>query len=179
MCRASHAEQEARNDDTQRVITQLLTLEHCWSISTGSCFTTLLTALISCRSTTICLRAWKNCCDHSTSRIMRSWWKVSKCGWAPRRHTFLAQVYKLIPRYKCLNSAGGYGEKLLKYVFFPIAGFVYSLPEVTFRTILVRAPNILEVTNINGSTARCHIKWTQVLMLTSLVILIWVNILHL
>jgi hypothetical protein len=34
---------------------QLLKLEHCWSISAGSCLTILLTALISLRETTTCL----------------------------------------------------------------------------------------------------------------------------
>jgi hypothetical protein len=36
-----------------RVRTQLLALEHCWSISTGSCLTTLLTGPISLRATTL------------------------------------------------------------------------------------------------------------------------------
>jgi hypothetical protein len=40
-----------------RVGIQLLALEHCWSISTGSYLTTLLTSLISLRATTTCLSA--------------------------------------------------------------------------------------------------------------------------
>jgi transposase len=40
----------------------------------------------------------KNCWDHSDSSIMRSWWKVSKRGWAHRRMTSLTQAYtNLIP----------------------------------------------------------------------------------
>jgi hypothetical protein len=34
---------------------QLLALEHCWSISTGSCLTTLFTALISLQATATCI----------------------------------------------------------------------------------------------------------------------------
>jgi hypothetical protein len=37
------------------VCIQLLALEHCWSISTGNCLTTLLTALISLQVTFTCL----------------------------------------------------------------------------------------------------------------------------
>jgi hypothetical protein len=40
---------------TMRFRMQLLALEHCWSISTGSCLTNLLTALISLRVTITCL----------------------------------------------------------------------------------------------------------------------------
>jgi hypothetical protein len=35
------------------ILVQLVALQHCWSISTGSCLTTLLTALISLRVTTV------------------------------------------------------------------------------------------------------------------------------
>jgi hypothetical protein len=38
----------------------------------------------------------KNCWDHSASTIMRSWWKVSKHGWAHRRQTSLTQAYKIL-----------------------------------------------------------------------------------
>jgi hypothetical protein len=39
---------------------QLLTLDHCWGISTGSCLTTLLTVLILLHATTTCLIYPKN-----------------------------------------------------------------------------------------------------------------------
>jgi hypothetical protein len=62
----------------------LFTLKHCFSISTGSCLTTLLSALISLWGTTTCLPTWITGWDHSASTIMRSSWKVSKYGWAHR-----------------------------------------------------------------------------------------------
>jgi hypothetical protein len=74
----------------------LLTLEHCWNISTGSCLITLLWALISLRTAATCLPTWRTGCDHSPSTIMRSWWKVSKSGWAHMRQTSLTQAYKNI-----------------------------------------------------------------------------------
>jgi hypothetical protein len=40
---------------TMHVCIQLLPFKHCWSISAGSCLTTLLTALFSLRATTTCL----------------------------------------------------------------------------------------------------------------------------
>jgi hypothetical protein len=39
---------------TMRIHIQLLALKHCWRISTGSCLTTRLTALISLQATTTC-----------------------------------------------------------------------------------------------------------------------------
>jgi hypothetical protein len=79
---------------TMRVCIQLLALEHSWSISTGNCLTTLLEALISLRATTNCLQTWSTGWDHSASTTMRSWWKMSKCGWAHGQQTSLAQTYK-------------------------------------------------------------------------------------
>jgi hypothetical protein len=67
---------------TMRDCIQQLGLKHCWSISTGSCLTTLLTALILLRGTTTCLPIWRTGWDHSTSTIIRRWWKVSKHGLA-------------------------------------------------------------------------------------------------
>jgi hypothetical protein len=61
-----------------RVNIQLLTLEHCWSISTGSCLTTLLIALILPHATAACLPTWRTGWGHSASTIMRSWQTVSK-----------------------------------------------------------------------------------------------------
>jgi hypothetical protein len=71
--------------------------EHCWSISTGSCLTTLFTALISLWATTTCSPTWRTGCNHSAS-TMRCWWKVRKSGWAHRQQTSLTQVHKnLLP----------------------------------------------------------------------------------
>jgi hypothetical protein len=55
--------------------------------------TTLLTALISLQVTTACLHTWRTACNHSTSTIMCSWWKVSRCGWSHRRQTSVTQAY--------------------------------------------------------------------------------------
>jgi hypothetical protein len=78
------------------VHTQLLALKHCWSISTCSCLTTLLTAMILFRTTTTCLSTWRASQYHSTSTIMRSWWKVLKCGWAYRQQTSLTRIYEIL-----------------------------------------------------------------------------------
>jgi hypothetical protein len=61
---------------------------------TGSYLTTLLITLISLRATTTGLPAWRSGCDDRASAIMRSWWKVSKRGWAHRRQTSSTQAYK-------------------------------------------------------------------------------------
>jgi hypothetical protein len=50
----------------------LLALEHCWSILTGSCLTTLLTALISFRATTTYLPILRTDWDHSASAVTRN-----------------------------------------------------------------------------------------------------------
>jgi hypothetical protein len=55
---------------TMRVRIQLLAHEQCWSISTGSCLTNLLTALISRRATTTCLPTWGSVWDHNASTVM-------------------------------------------------------------------------------------------------------------
>jgi hypothetical protein len=67
-------------------------LEHCWSISTGSCLTTLLTALILLRATTTCFPTYRTGWDDRASTIM-SWWKVLKRGWTHRRQTFLTYAF--------------------------------------------------------------------------------------
>jgi hypothetical protein len=87
----------------------LLALKHCWSISTGSCLTTLFTSLISLRATIICLPAWRIGWHHRASTITRTWWKVSKLLW--HTHT---KAYS--PTRHVLNSGGDYIEKQLKYV---------------------------------------------------------------
>jgi transposase len=68
----------------------------------------------------------KNWLRHSPSTIMRSWWKVSKRGWAHRRQTSLTKACKnlfpdpkraLIPAMTTLRSS------LSAYVFFYIIIF--------------------------------------------------------
>jgi hypothetical protein len=88
---------------TMHIRIQLLALEYCWIISTGSCLTILLTALILLQATTTCLPTWRTCCIHSSSEIMRSRWKVSKRGSAHRwQDYFDTGIQILIPRYdKC------------------------------------------------------------------------------
>jgi hypothetical protein len=94
----------------------MLALQHCWSISTGNCLTTLLRALILLRATNTCLPTRGTGWDYRTWKIM-SWWKVSKVaeltsGWV------LWQAYKnLFWDNKSLSSSGDYIEKYLKYVF--------------------------------------------------------------
>jgi hypothetical protein len=108
-----------------RMRTQLLEHEHYWSISTGSCLTTALTALISLRAT----RIWRTSSDHSASNSDELMEGVKR-GWAHRRQTSLTQAQKkLIPQYhKCLNSDDDYVEKQLKYVrIFYIIHFLLSL----------------------------------------------------
>jgi hypothetical protein len=60
----------------------LSTLEHCWSIWTGSCLITLFFL----REEVVCY--------HSTSTVMRNWWKVSKHDWVHTSQTSLMQTYK-------------------------------------------------------------------------------------
>jgi hypothetical protein len=72
-----HSEQKAWNADlrcsmTMRVRIQLFELEQSWSISTGSCLTTLLTTLISRQAIATCLPTCRNGWDHSTSTTIRS-----------------------------------------------------------------------------------------------------------
>lgn len=65
------------------------------SISGGSCLITLV-ALNSSQETTTCLHTWRTGLDFSASAIMRSWWKMSKHGWANRQQTSLTQAYKIL-----------------------------------------------------------------------------------
>jgi hypothetical protein len=99
----------------------LLALQHCWSISTGNSLTTLLTALILLQVTTTCLPTRRTGCDHSASTIMRSWWKVSKRGWAHRQQTSLTQAYKnLFPDTTSVSIPGvtTLRSSLSTYVYF-------------------------------------------------------------
>jgi hypothetical protein len=77
---------------TMHVRIQLLTLEDCWSISTGSCLITLLTALIPLRASATCVPTWRTGLDHSSSITMRSWWKMLKHGRAQRWQTSMTQA---------------------------------------------------------------------------------------
>jgi hypothetical protein len=126
-----------------RIRVRLLTFEHCCSISTGSSLTTLLTALISLRATTACLPTWRAGCDLSASTLMRSWWKVSKHGWAHVRQTSLTQAYKNVFPDTCASilAVTTLRTSLSRYVFFVIFFLVVcsvnSSPEVTFRISLV------------------------------------------
>jgi hypothetical protein len=93
---------------TMHVRVQLLALEHCWSISTGSCLTNLLTDLISLRATTTNNTTWRTGWDHSASTLM-SWWKAA--GF------FDTRIQKLIPQHdKCFNSSWECIEKQPKYI---------------------------------------------------------------
>jgi hypothetical protein len=124
-----------------RIRVQLLALGYFWSISSGSCLTTLLTALISLRATT----TWRTRWDHSASTIMRSWWKVPKRGWAHMRQTSLTQAYKnlfpntisaSIPAVTMLRSSLSMYVFLVNNNFFLIACFVNSSPEAALRIAL-------------------------------------------
>jgi hypothetical protein len=127
----------------QAVGIQLLVLENCWSISTGSYLNTLLTALILLREAT----TWRTGWDKRASTIMKSSWTVSKRGWAHRRQASLRQVHKnlfldvtsaSVPAVTTLRSS------LSMYVLFVhnnmfslVACFVNSSPEFTFQIILL------------------------------------------
>jgi hypothetical protein len=130
-----------------RVSIQLFKLQHCWSISTGSCLTTLLTDLISICATTLCLTTLKTGCDHSASAIMICWWKMPKRGWAHTWQTSMLHAHTyLFP----VTSASILGVTTSKnrssiYVFVEynktfsfIACFVDSSPKVTIRIYTTR-----------------------------------------
>jgi hypothetical protein len=115
----------------------LLAPEHCLSISSGSCLTTFLTALMSFGVTTICLPAWRTGWDHSASAIMSSWWKVSKHGWAQRRQICLTQTYRhLFPNTSALIPTMTRLRCSYKVPFL-IAHFANSSPKITFRIPLL------------------------------------------
>jgi hypothetical protein len=129
-----------------RVCIQLLALEHYWSISTGSCLTILLTALISLRATTACLPTWETGCNHSFSTIM-SWWKVSKRAWVHRRKISMTQAYNIlfpnttstsVPAVTMLRSTLSIYVFFVNNIFFLIACFVNRSPEAIFRIALLR-----------------------------------------
>jgi hypothetical protein len=128
---------------------KVLTLEHCWSISTRSCLITLLTTLISLWATITCFPTWRTGCDHNTSTIMRSWWKGSKHGWAHKWQTSLTQAYKnLFPDMKSasipvvtklrvsLSIYIIFVYNIYIYIF-SVACFLNSSLEVTFWIFLV------------------------------------------
>jgi hypothetical protein len=91
---------------------QLLALEHCWSISSGSCLTTLLTARLSLWVSTTCLPAWRTGWDHSVSTIIRSYGRCQNVAVSTGGRLLWHRYTKLIPQYgKCLNSGGDCIEK--------------------------------------------------------------------
>jgi hypothetical protein len=59
---------------------QLLPLDHCWNISTRSCLTTFLTALVSFRVSTTYLPTRITGSEYRDPTVMRGCWKVSKRG---------------------------------------------------------------------------------------------------
>jgi hypothetical protein len=68
--------------------------------------------------------------DHSTYAVKRSWWKVSKCGWAHRRQTSLTQTYKNL----CLDMTGAsipavttVRSSLSMYIFFVYNTFFFLI----------------------------------------------------
>jgi hypothetical protein len=88
---------------------QLLPLEHCYSISTGSCLTTLLTALISVSSDCHLFTYLKNWL--ASQRFKNNEFMEDVKTWLSSQTAdfFDTGVQKLIPRYdKCLNSGGDY-----------------------------------------------------------------------
>jgi hypothetical protein len=99
---------------------------------------------VSCDCTT-CLPAWRTGCDHRPSTIM-SRWKLWKRGWAHRRQTSLTHAYKnLFPETGAAIPAMTTLRRNLSmqvffiynHVFFFVACFVHSSPEVIFRIALV------------------------------------------
>jgi hypothetical protein len=63
--------------------------------------------LISLRATTTCLPTWITVWDHSSSPIMRSWWKVSKHDWADTgiQNVFLDTTVATVPAVTRLRSS--------------------------------------------------------------------------
>jgi hypothetical protein len=123
-------------------------LDLCWSISTGTCFTTLLTAVILLWATTTCLPTWRTGCYHSVSTIMMSWWKVSKRSWAHRRHISLTQAYKnLFPIATSASVPTMTPQRcsLSMYIFFVYNTFFFLIDffyvnsslQVTFQIALI------------------------------------------
>jgi hypothetical protein len=92
---------------------QLLAFEHHWSISTGSCLTTLLTALILLCGTTTSLPYLKNWLGSQFISNNEELMEGVKTWLSPQMAGFLdTGIQKLIPRYdKCLNSGDHYIEK--------------------------------------------------------------------
>jgi hypothetical protein len=91
----------------------MLALNHCWSISTGSCLTTLLPALISLQVTYhlfIYLKNWlvPHCFNNNEEMMegVKTWLSSQSADFSD------TGIQKHIPRYdKCLNSGGDYFEK--------------------------------------------------------------------
>jgi hypothetical protein len=91
-----------------RVLIQLLALEHCWSISTGSCLTILLTALISLRTClpTYWLRSQNFNNIEELMEGVKTWLNSQVADF------FDTGIQKLILRYNtCFSSGGDYVER--------------------------------------------------------------------
>jgi hypothetical protein len=117
-------------------------LNHCWSISTRSCLTNLLTALISLRATTTCLPTWRTGWDHSPSTIMRSWERVKTWlnSQAAYKNLLLDKTRTSIPAVTTLNSG------LCMYVFLVDNNFFSLLVLLTaHRRLLSEQPSYIFV----------------------------------
>jgi hypothetical protein len=81
-------------------------LSDCQIISTGSCLTTLLTALNSLQATTMRLSTWRTAWDHSTStqwRVNRRCQNVAKHTWSRllwQRHTKTHSPIIHVPQFQ-------------------------------------------------------------------------------
>jgi hypothetical protein len=89
---------------------RVVALEHCWSISTGSCLTTLITAPISLRATTTYVKNWLRSQHCNTNEELmegaRTWLNSQATDF------FDTGIQKRIPQCdRCLNSCGDYVEK--------------------------------------------------------------------
>jgi hypothetical protein len=119
-----------------------LALEHCWSISTGSCLTTLLTALISLLALPPVYlpeeffgsQRFNN--NEESMEDVKNGWDHGRLFWHRHKNLFPDMTSDSSPAMITLRS----GFKM--YIFFCmhknlIVCFVNSSPEVTFRIALV------------------------------------------
>jgi hypothetical protein len=93
---------------------QLLALEHCWSISTGSCLTTILNSPDLTPNDYHLKNWWRSQRFNNNEELtedVKTWLRSQAADF------FDTGMQKLIPRYdKCLSSGGYCVEKELKYV---------------------------------------------------------------
>jgi hypothetical protein len=92
----------------ENALLQLLALEHCWSISTGSCLTTLH-LVASDYHLCIYMKSWFGSQHFNKSEELmegvRTWLSSQAAEFSD------TGMKELILRYKCLNSSGDYVEK--------------------------------------------------------------------